>query len=80
MLRNKPDPISFARDMVAVNPPLKLIGRWHWPKDGLYKVATSRRVHGGYLVHHGKVTRCSPGVRRQLHVWQHIAQYWGDVG
>ena len=56
----KVGPISFARDMVAVEPPLKLTGRWRGPKDGLYRVATRCRVYGGYLVHRGRVTRCSP--------------------
>jgi hypothetical protein len=74
----KVDPISFARDMVAVEPPLKLTGRWRWPKDGLYRVATRRRVYGGYLVHRGRVTRCSPAVRRRIHIWALQAQYWGD--
>jgi hypothetical protein len=68
-LRNRTDPIAFARDMKRLRRPLRLRGR-HWlPKDGLYRVVTRRKVHGGYLVHRGRVTRCSPAVRRYLHVW-----------
>jgi hypothetical protein len=78
MRETKIDPILFARDMVAITPPLKLTGRWRKPKDGLYRVATRRSVHGGYLVHRGRVTRCSPAVRRRIHIWATQAQYWGD--
>jgi len=74
----KVDLISFARDMVAVEPPLKLTGRWRGPKDGLYRVATRCRVYGGYLVHRGRVTRCSLAVRRRIHIWALQAQYCGD--
>ena len=38
------------------------------PKDGLYRVATSKKVHGGFLVCHGRVTRASPYVRRYIHI------------
>jgi hypothetical protein len=81
----KGDPIAFARDMVAVVPPLKLRGRWWPPTDGLYRCATRHRVrgtspkvYGGYLVHRGRVTRCSPAVRRRIHIWATQAQSWGD--
>ena len=73
------DPIAFARDMARVVPPLKLLGRRRNPPDGLYRVATRRRVYGGYLVHRGRVTRCSPAVRRRIHIWAHQAQYWEDL-
>ncbi len=46
MLENKTDPIAFARDMVRLRRPLRLRGRWRPPKDGLYRVATSKKVHG----------------------------------
>jgi hypothetical protein len=32
MRETKIDPILFARDMVAITPPLKLTGRWRKPK------------------------------------------------
>jgi hypothetical protein len=67
-LENKADPIAFCRDMRAVRPPLRLRGRWKPPKDGLYRVATSRKVHGGFLIHRGRVTRASPYVRRYIHI------------
>jgi hypothetical protein len=73
------DPIGFARNMVAVRPPLRLKGR-HWrPKDGLYRVATRRKVLGGFLVCRGRVTRASPCVRRRIHILaMRNAEYWGD--
>jgi hypothetical protein len=79
MPRSNVDPIAFARDMVAVKPPLRLRGRWWVPKDGLYRVATSRKVHGGFLVCHGRVTRASPYVKRYIHILaMRNAEYWGD--
>ncbi|HET6887794.1 MAG TPA: hypothetical protein VFH87_07705 [Candidatus Udaeobacter sp.] len=72
------DPIPFARDLIALPRPLRLLGRWRPPKDGLYRVATRRTVHGGFLVSRGRVKRCSPAVRRRIHIWAHQAQYWGD--
>ncbi len=39
------DEIAFARDMVALRRPLRLKGRWSPPKDGLYRVATSKKVY-----------------------------------
>jgi hypothetical protein len=68
MLRSRTDPIAFCRDMVRLPRPLRLKGRWRPPKDGLYRVATSRKVLGGYLVCHGRVTRASPYVRRYIHI------------
>ena len=67
-LENRTDPIAFARDMVRLRRPLRLRGRWWVPKDGLYRVATSKKVHGGFLVCHGRVTRASPYVRRYIHI------------
>jgi hypothetical protein len=79
MLRNNGDPIAFARDMVRLRRLLRLKGRWWVPKDGLYRVATSRRILGGYLVCHGRVTRASPYVRRYIHILaMRNAEYWGD--
>jgi hypothetical protein len=78
-LENRTDRIWFARDMMAVRPALRLLGRWRRPKDGLYRVATSKKVHGGFLVHRGRVTRASPYVCRYIHVLaKRNAEYWGD--
>jgi hypothetical protein len=68
MLRSNVDPIGFARDMVRLRRPLRLRGRWRPPQDGLYRVATSRKVHGGFLVQRRRVTRASPYVRRYIHI------------
>jgi hypothetical protein len=62
------DEIAFCRDMVAVKPPLRLRGRWRPPKDGLYRVATGKKVHGGFLVQSHRITRASPYVKRYIHV------------
>jgi len=62
------DPLSFCRDMKRLRRPLRLRGRWSPPKDGLYRVATSKKVLGGFLIHRGRVTRASPYVRRYIHV------------
>ena len=51
---------------------------WQGKHLVLLGVATRRRVYGGYLVHRGRVTRCSPAVRRRIHIWALQAQYWGD--
>jgi hypothetical protein len=67
-LENRTDPIAFARDMERLPRPLRLKGRYWVPKDGLYRVATRRKVHGGFLVCHGRVTRASPYVRRYIHI------------
>jgi hypothetical protein len=67
-LENRTDSIAFARDMVRLRRPLRLRGRWSPPKDGLYRVATGKRVHGGFLVHRRRVTRASPYVRRYIHI------------
>ncbi len=62
------DDIAFARDMVALRQPLRLKGRWRPPKDGLYRVATGKKVHGGFLVQRRRITRASPYVRRYIHI------------
>jgi len=67
-LENRTDPIAFARDMVALRRPVRLMGRRRPPKDGLYRVATGKRVHGGFLVQRRRVTRASPYVRRYIHL------------
>jgi hypothetical protein len=72
------DPIPFARDMIALEQPLRLLGRWRRPLDGLYRVSTRRRVVGGFLVRRGRVIRCSPAVRRRIHIWETRSQYWGN--
>lgn len=49
------------------------------PRDGLYRVANSKRVLGGFLVERRRVTRCSPSVYRRIHILaMRNAQYWGD--
>jgi hypothetical protein len=73
------DPLAFCRDMVRLQRPLRLLGRWRRPKDGLYRVATRRTVHGGFLVQRGRVTRCSPAVRKRIHIWARTAEYYGDI-
>jgi len=65
---NEADPIWWARDMVALRRPLRLRGRWSPPRDGLYRVATGRKVHGGFLVRGRRVVRASPYVKRYIHV------------
>ena len=67
------DPISFARDMERLRKPLLLRGRWSPPKDGLYRVATSKKVHGGFLVQRRRVTRASPCVRRYVRILRRCA-------
>jgi hypothetical protein len=37
-------------------------------KMELYRVATSKKVYGGFLVHRRRVTRASPCVRRYIHI------------
>jgi hypothetical protein len=79
-LENRTDPIAFARDMVRLRRPLRLRGRWWVPKDGLYRVATSRRVLGGFLVLRGRVLRASPYVRRYIHILaMRNAEFVGDL-
>jgi hypothetical protein len=78
MLENRTDPIAFARDMKRLRRPLRLRGRWRPPKDGLYRVATSKKVHGGFLVQRRRVTRASPYVRRYIHVLALKAEWFGD--
>ena len=62
------DRLSFARDMKRLRKPLRLRGRWSPPRDGLYRVANSKKVLGGFLVQGRRVTRASPSVRRYIHV------------
>jgi hypothetical protein len=79
-LENKTDAIAFCRDMIAVRRPLRLRGRYWLPKDGLWKVETRKRVLGGFLVTRGRVTRCSPAIRRHLHAWAaRNAEFVGDL-
>jgi len=79
MLSNRADPIPFAREMKRLSRPLRLRGRWRPPKDGLYRVATSKQVYGGFLVQRRRVTRASPYVRRYIHILaMRNAEYWGD--
>jgi hypothetical protein len=78
MNESSADPLAFARDMKRLRKPLRLRGRWSPPLDGLWKVATHRKVHGGYLIHNGRVVRASPAVRRYIHRLARNAEYWGD--
>ena len=78
-LKDSTDPIAFCRDMQRLRRPLRLRGRYWLPKDGLYRVATGKRVHGGFLVCHGRVTRASPYVRRYIHVLARNARYRGGL-
>ena len=67
MNESRADPLSFARDMKRLRKPLRLRGRWSPPLDGLWKVVTRRKVHGGFLICRGRVVRASPAVRRYIH-------------
>jgi len=78
-LENKADPIAFCRDMLRLRRPLRLRGRWKPPKDGLYRVATGRKIHGAFLIHRRRVVRASPYVRRYIHILARNAQYWGSL-
>jgi len=74
---------GFYRDMVAVIPPKKLKGCYYKPRDGVYNVETfagrwpSRA--GSILIHDGKVRRCSPCLKRRIHIYWHLAQWVLDV-
>src|SRR5262245_40524072 len=61
-------------DMVEMRRPLRLRGRFHPPKDGVYRVTTPSRC-GAFLVYNGRVHRCSPSIRRRLHVYAHRAEW-----
>ena len=79
MLKATTDRLAFARDMKRLRKPVRLTHRWKPPVDGLWKVETRKGVRGAYLVAYGHVTRCSPRIRRHLHVWAaRNAQYSGD--
>jgi hypothetical protein len=69
MLRDMTDPIWWARDMLRLRKPVRLRGRYYKPEDGLWKVETGKRILGAFLVARGRVQRCSPAIRRHLHVW-----------
>jgi hypothetical protein len=74
------DPIAFARNMRALRRPLRLRGRWRPLRDGLYRVATSRKVHGGFLVQRRRIVRASPGyVKRYIRRLAPRAEFWGDL-
>ena len=48
-------------------------------ETGCIVVATGKRMHGGFLVCRGRVTRASPYVRRYIHILaMRNAEYWGD--
>ena len=79
MLNTTPDPLAFCRDMKRLRKPVRLSHRWRPPADGLWKVETRKGVRGGFLVAYGRVIRCSPVIRRHLHVWAaRNAKFWGD--
>jgi hypothetical protein len=65
--------------MVALRRPLRLKGRWRPLRDGLYRVATTKKVHGGFLVHRRRIVRCSPAIRRYLRRFAVGAEYWGSL-
>jgi hypothetical protein len=74
------DRLSFARDMKRLRKPLRLRGRWSPPRDGLYRVANSKKVLGGFLVQGRRVTRASPSVRPRIHILaMRNAEYWGEA-
>jgi hypothetical protein len=79
MQRNEVDEMAFARDMVGLRRPLRLRGRWKRPKDGLYRVVTRRGRWpsrcGGFLVYKGRVRRCSPSIKRRIHIYAHQAEW-----
>jgi hypothetical protein len=80
MLDKEPDKLAFARDMKALRKPVRLSHRHHPPADGLWRVETKRGVRGGFLVAYGRVVRCSPVLRRHLHVWaQRNAVFVGEL-
>ena len=78
-LNDRTDPIAFARDMRRLRRPLRLRGRWRPPKDGLWRVATGRKVHGGFLVHRRRITRATPCVKRYIHILALRAEFWGTL-
>jgi hypothetical protein len=75
---NETDKLFFCRDMVALRKPVKLRGRYYKPADGIWKVETGKNVLGGFLVRNSRVIRCSPRIRRSLHLW--AARYGKFVG
>ena len=78
-MRNVVDKIAFARDMVRIKP-VRLHGRYWRRRSGLWRVATRKGVRGGFLVARGRVVRCSPAIRRHLHVWAaRNAEYFGEL-
>jgi len=42
-------------------------------KDGLYRVEY-KGICAGFVVHHGRVTRCAPVLRRRMAFWKTIAE------
>ena len=80
MLSETADPLAFCRDMKALRKPVRLRGRYHRPDDGIWKVETRNGVLGGFMVAYGRVTRCSPVIRRHLHVWAaRNAEFVGSI-
>jgi hypothetical protein len=78
MVRNETDALFFCRDMKALRKPLRLRHRYYKPDDGIWKVETGRGVLGAFLVRNSRVIRCSPRIRRSLHMW--AARYGKFVG
>jgi len=69
MLNETSDPLAFCRDMKRLRKPVRLSHRYHPPANGLWKVETPRKgVLGGFMIANGRVVRCSPKIRRHLHV------------
>jgi hypothetical protein len=66
---NNSDPLFFIRDAVALKKPVKLRHRYYKPADGIWKVETGKNVLGGFVIRDSRVIRCSPRIRRSLHMW-----------
>jgi hypothetical protein len=66
--------------MARLRKPVRLRGRYNRLADGLWKVETRKDVRGGFMVAYGRVTACSPVIRRHLNVWAaRNAVFVGDL-
>ena len=63
-------------------------GRFHWLKDGLYRVDTrvdrfGKRKHNGicagFMVREGKIVRCAPVLRRNIHAYVRRAEFICEI-
>jgi len=48
---------------------VRLRGRYYRPDNGIWRIETGKGILGAFLVSRGRVVRCSPAIRRHLHVW-----------